>query len=273
LEAEGQLKDGTPVSLDLDQPTTTYLDIPADKHTHTVAQLSAHISCIRHYAGSSVPKGHFATATEAVEVLKNDSLITDCTIGDNRHYSTHAFTYFGAVLEKVTGRPIAQLVEEELSEPYGLTTIRAMHRYPTLRSNPNRVTPYDLQGQATNYEENSWKVLGGGIEASAIDLVRFAYAVEQGEMVSPAARDNRLWKQLSLSSPNGIAWEMGAANGRPTVEHAGSARGSRCFLRIYRGENPSLIICVLTNSQINGHDPAKLVEQVADEFLPKIPTP
>ncbi|MEL6275330.1 MAG: serine hydrolase domain-containing protein [Bacteroidota bacterium] len=273
LEAEGKLKDGTPVSLDMDQPTTAYLDIPRDKHAHTVAQLSAHLSCIRHYNGSSVPKGHFAMATEAVEVLKNDSLIVDCTIGGDRNYSTHAFTYFGAVLEKVTGRPIAQLVEEELSEAYGFSSIRAMYRYPTLRPNVNRVTPYNLEGKKTAYEQNSWKVLGGGIEASAIDLVRFAYAIEQGEIISPEVRDNRLWKQLDLDSPNGIAWELGAANGRPTVEHAGSAHGSRCLLRVYRGENPSLVICVLTNSQINGHDPAKLVDQIAEEFLPEVEIP
>jgi hypothetical protein len=110
LEAEGQLRDGTSVSLNLSNTTTSYLNIPASGHTHTVRQLLAHLGCIWHYSGPT-PGGHFNTAQDALEDMWNNPPMSGCTIGTNWNYSTHAFTFIGAVLEDVTGRPIARLVE------------------------------------------------------------------------------------------------------------------------------------------------------------------
>lgn len=269
FEAEGKLSDGTPVALDLTRPTRYYIDLPAKGHTHTVEQITAHLGCVPHYGNSSRARGHFSTAAAAADVLKNDPTLEGCTIGQNYNYSTHAFTYVGAVLEKVTGRPIAQLVEEEIAEQYNLPSIKVMYREEVLRPNPLRVDAYDGDGKPVAYEENSWKVLGGGIEANPEDIVRFTHLVDRGEVVSSEVRDNRLWSPVApeSESPYGISWRLGNINGVPIVEHSGSALGSRTHVRIYRPEGKRLIICAMTNSFRNGNRPSSLITEIGEVVL------
>jgi CubicO group peptidase (beta-lactamase class C family) len=269
FEAEGKLSDGTPVALDLTRPTRDYIDIPAAGHTHTVEQITAHLGCVPHYGDSSRPRGHFSTAAGAAETLKDDPTLEGCTIGQDYNYSTHAFTYVGAVLEKVTGRPIAQLVEEEIADQFDLPSIKVMYREETLRPNPLRVDAYDGSGKPSEYEENSWKVLGGGIEASPEDIVRFTHLIDSGKLIAPEVRDNRLWSPVApnSASPYGVSWRLGNMDGTPIVEHSGSAPGAKTHVRIYRPEGKRLIVCVMTNSFRNGNRPSSLVTEIGEVVL------
>jgi CubicO group peptidase (beta-lactamase class C family) len=269
FESEGKLSDGTPVALDLSRRTRDYINIPADGHTHTVEQIAAHLGCVPHYGVSSQPRGHFSTAAGAAEVLQGDPTLEGCTIGQHYNYSTHAFTYVGAVLEKVTGRSIAQLVEEEIADQYKLPSIKVMYREETLRPNPLRVDAYDSSGKPGEYEENSWKVLGGGIEANPEDIVWFTHLIDSGKLVSPEVRDNRLWSLVApeSESPYGISWRLGTINGTPVVEHSGSAPGAKTYVRIYRPAGKRLIICAMTNSSRNGNQPASLVTEIGSVVL------
>ena len=264
LEAEGQLRDETIVNLDLSKPTRDYIDLPANGHTHTVAQLTAHLGCVPHYGGSSTPNGHFATAAAAVKQLNNDPTLSGCAVGQNYNYSTHAFPYLGGVLEKVTRRSVARLVEEEIADAYQLPSVKVMYREKELRPNPNRVSIYGNAGNEINYEENSWKVFGGGIEANAIDIARFTHLINVGRIVDADTRENRLWKQLApeSESPYGISWRLGEMDGIPVAEHSGSARGSRTHVRLYRDAQDPLIICVLTNGGITNFRPEALVTEM-----------
>ncbi len=264
FEAEGQLRDETIVNLDLSKPTRDYIDLPANGHTHTVAQLTAHLGCVPHYGGSSTPSGHFSTAAAAAKELNNDPTLSGCTIGQNYNYSTHAFTYLGAVLEKVTRRPVAQLVEEEIANAYQLPSVKVMYREKELRPNPNRVSIYGNAGNKIDYEKNSWKIFGGGIEANAIDIARFTHLINVGRIVDADTRENRLWKQLApeSESPYGISWRLGEMDGTPTVGHSGSARGSRTHVRLYRDAQDPLIICVLTNGGLTNFRPEALVTEM-----------
>lgn len=264
LEAEGQLRDETIVNLDLSKPTRDYIDLPGNGHTHTVAQITAHLGCVPHYGDSSTPSGHFSTAAAAAKQLNKDPTLSGCTIGQNYNYSTHAFTYLGAVLEKVTRRPVAQLVEEEIADTYQLPSVKVMYREKELRPNPNRVSIYNNTGKELEYEENSWKVFGGGIEANAIDIARFTHLINIGRIVDADTRENRLWKQLApeSESPYGISWRLGEMDEVSIAEHSGSARGSRTHVRLYRDAQDPLIICVLTNGGITNYRPSALVTEM-----------
>ncbi|MEM7106374.1 MAG: serine hydrolase [Bacteroidota bacterium] len=265
LENEGQLKDGTNVNLDLTQPTTNYLNIPANGHTHTVEQLLSHLGCIWHYSTGPEPNGHFSNAQDALEQIWNTSPMGSCSIGSNRNYSTHAFTFVGAVLEDVTGRDIARLIEEEISDRYNLNSIKVQFRENSLRSNYERVAPYDSNGNETTYGDNSWKVLGGGIEADAVDLAWLGERVRNGTIVNAATRDNRLWTRVNPNFANGLAWSIGSDAHGNFAEHGGSWTGARSHMRVYRDADDELVITILSNQ--GGHSPSNLATSIADELL------
>lgn len=265
FENENELGDGTNITLDLTNLTTNYLPIPNNSHTHTVQQLLSHLGCIWHYNGAEPPAGHYATARLATEQIWNNATLAGCTIGTAQNYSTHAFTFVGAVLEQVTSRPIARLVEEEIADRYNLNSIRVQFRNPALRNNPERATPYNTAASEISYSDNSWKVLGGGIEANAVDMAWFGWKVLNGEIVNATTRDNRLWNRVNPAFVYGLAWQLRSIGGRQVAEHGGLWRGARSHLRVYRDNNDQLIIVVLSNYEV--HSPAELVTSIGNAIL------
>jgi len=301
IEDEGRLHNLRAVSLDLDNTTRSYLtdvkigggqfgSMPS-QHTHSVAQLTAHLGCVVHYPGSTNPgvsnsTTHRATARAASAQFWNQGLVTDrdvdtagnqsCAVGANRSYSTHAWSFVGAVLEKVTrGRSIARLVDEEIGEQYNLGTLRTMYRTSNLKPDYDRAKLYDLNGSGNirerSYQNNSWKVLGGGIESSAVDLARFGWKVLNGDIVDASARDCRMWTQLDPNSGNGIGWGLGTSAGRRIADHGGDARGMDSYIRIYRDEG--LVIAILGNRNTSPNRRGALASSIATTVLGSTVTP
>lgn len=301
LEDEGRLRNGTAFTLDLDQPTSSYLtdirnasgqgavSLPAF-HTHTVRQLLSHIGCVAGSSGSTIPDianqtTHYASAIDAVQSIWNTGLVTKmsnaglpegesndgpCIQGKTWSYSTPGFVFIAAVLESATGRTFNQLLRDELSVPYGLSSIRVQYALPTLPPNDDRASPYDKDNNKISYRDDSWKVPGSGIEIHAVDLARFGWKVLDGEILNPDVRDNRLWRRVEAINPNpGYALGWGVTtdgNSRRIAEHPGMATGGRALLRVYRDD--ALVIAILANRREHPVDDVDvLADRIGDEVL------
>lgn len=263
LEDESQLRDGTSFNLDLSRATSDYLthipnangqvDLPAF-HAHTVEELLSHLGCVGHYHTNPPIRNqtrHYSTAIAAVQSIWDIGLVRGCQIGSTTSYSTPAHTFVAAALEHVTGYSITQLLNNELFKPYQLNSMRAQYTYSSLPTNYDRAVPYQSNNNKTSYHNNSWKVLGGGIESNPVDLAKFAWKVLDAEIVSPNVRDNRLWKRMSPSS-YGLGWALGYRDGRRVAEHSGSAIGARSHLRVYRDDG--LVIAIMSNRRNHSVD-------------------
>jgi CubicO group peptidase (beta-lactamase class C family) len=284
LEAEGVLRSGASVSLDMTLPTSSFLTgIPAH-HTHTVEELTAHLSCVAHYDTSpdiDNLSGHYPTALAAAKQFWNTGLVSSCPVASgNPSYSTPGFTLLGAVLEDVTGERIADLVKSEITVPYGLTSMRPQWetidshgiQVGVMRDDYERAKHYDDDNDEDDYDDTSWKVLGGGIETNPVDLARFGWLVLSGQVVSPAVRDNRLFAPVSPGcGPDdtgglcsyGVAWNRGYHGARRIVEHGGSQTGARSHLRLYRDDD--LVIALMSNR--TEHDIWTLCDSIGDIVL------
>ncbi|MEO1043504.1 MAG: serine hydrolase [Pseudomonadota bacterium] len=318
MEADGRLRNGRRFSLDLRNPTTDYLTnvrasngqqltIPS-RHTHTVEQLLAHVGCVVHYPGrrarGSTPAvsgtlpgfanttRHYSSALLASTAFWDVGLVTDtdatsvsvqpCLVdgntGQTRSYSTHAFTLVGAVLESVSGRTIAQLVDGELADQYDLTSMRTTYSSSSLPNNYDRARWYNLDGDdgsfnERNYANNSWKVLGGGIESNVVDLAWFGWKARNGVIVTTETRDCRMWAQTSPASSNGLGWNLlTSGSGRRIADHTGDAGGMDAYLRAYRDED--LIIAILANVDISRSARRTLADNIEGLLLTgPAPTP
>ncbi len=276
LADEGKLRNGTNVNLNLDNTTRNYLTnirksdgsivtLPA-KHTHTLKQLYAHLGCIQHYDGPEPSTQQYTKAIDALTQIWNADFVANCTNGTNANYSTHAHTYLAAVLEKVTGRTAAQLVESELADPYNLESLRVMFTTANQPADYDRAKPYNDNNAATSFANNSWKVFGGGIEVNAVDLAQFGWKVLDGQIVKPAARDNTMWTRVLSSEGYGIAWALGGSSPNRIAEHGGSWTGARSHLRIYRDKG--LVIAIMSNrTNHTVDDVSGLATKIADIIL------
>lgn len=289
LEAEDELQDGSPVDLNLTRPTSDYLTnmpIPAPQggtqwvsipahHTHSVEQLFGHIACVPHYDTTpAIPNrtDHFSSASEAVVDIWDVQLVDGCNVGSTWEYSTAAFTFAGAVLEQAAGEPIQDLLHTELSEPFGLSSIRAMFAEETLPANYDRAvaytnsnSPWDPDRDGSNYQDNSWKVLGGGIEAHALDLARFAWGVLDAQIVDEDTRDDRLWSNVGPYN-HYLGWRPFTDDaGRSFIGHGGSWTGAGARLHVYPDDD--LVIAVLSNRSGGSQHIRTLIDGLANDVL------
>lgn len=276
--------------IDLTDSTSVFLGplgLPS-YHTHTLEQLLSKTGCVRHY--SEVSRGFpdvtqaYRWQRDAVVRLWADSMLTSptCVPGTRYHYSTHGYTYAGAALEVATGKPIGDIIDDELVTPFGLSSLGLVRTRIWTTQGGGGVRPYHLAQAyrrvdtltnwrrriAVPYENSTWKVLGGGLMTNALDLARFGWLTLDGQIVSPTTRDTRLWRMLTngtvqWSNPNqrppetGLGWELlgkgprvvtaSGSRNRLVAQHQGNARGATTTLRIYRSEG--LTIAILSNQQ------------------------
>lgn len=235
LEEEGRL--------DLWRRTSDFVGLPSD-HTHTIEQLLSKTGCVWHYAEGPTPAERFyqwrdrdpdpsdPNVTSPVAQMQAPLLsftppgggpTRNCTPGRFYHYSTHGFTFVGAVLEKVLQEDIHTIIQNRVAVPYALESLRTVAPLVSIGGSGGTMVPrYDLaQGygwagttsQPVAYEDSSWKVLGGGLQIDALDLARFGWLVLDGAIVSPATRDGQLWR----SRTGGATLWPGVATAAPAV--------------------------------------------------------
>ena len=277
LESKAALQDGTPIALDLSQPARSYIpELPAH-HTYTVEQLTSHLSCIGHYPHynqelddstlEKLEEHQYYTALSAARDLWEVDLLPNCTPGMSRTYTTHAFTFLGAALESATGRDLQTLLETELFEPQGLKQTRVMYQADGLVDDAQRA---DL----VRNENNSWKLLGGGIESSTNDIARFGWQLMNGEIVDEDTLVNRLWSPQSADCQfgdsgrciNGVGWRLIIdSQGRRVAYHDGSLNRQVSALWTYPDDQ--LVIALITNDNTWLQSGSTLLGALADIAL------
>ena len=260
---------------DLDDPSADYIPSLPAHHTHTLRQLLSNRSGIGHYEDYNVPVQAYATALDAAQTFWNTDSDPGTpgtqlvyTPGMGCKYSTHAYTVLGAALEGATGKDIGAIVEDELSSPFNLPTLQTEDRGD---GDANRALLYDSNNDEVSADDISWKVLGGGLESSAYDLVRFGMKILNGAILTQASQ-GELWSVPSPVSCTAYAlgWSVGTEQGTPVVAKDGAQRGARTYIRIYPEHD--IVIVVLSNRR-EGHNAVNLGRDIGALMLDNLPAP
>jgi len=262
---------------DLDDASGDLLDSLPNHHTHTVRQLLSNRAGIGHYPQYNVPIQQYNTALAAAQSFWNTDSNPNVagtqlfyTPGTDCVYSTHAHTVLGAVLEAESGKNINALVEDELSVPFGLPTLQSENRGD---GDANRSVVYNSGNNAATADNISWKILGGGLESSAYDLLRFGMKTINGTILNA---DSLTELQLApnptnCSDPNwgfmgnyALGLQVGTQKGTTVLWKGGNQLGANTHIRVYPDEN--MVIVVLANRNEN-HSTAALATQIGDLIL------
>ena len=240
-------------TLRLDTPLSTYLpELPEPLKPLTCRQLLTHTSGLRHYenkAASDSATGQQRSCREALKIFASDPLIA--APGQKYHYSTHAFTLLGAVVEAVTGRPFFE-TQQELFLSLGLRDMgfENLPRRPEESRATRRAPLYNVAGAEETKRQNlSWKWPGGGMESTAADLVSLFGKVLQGKVLKPA-----IWEQMQRRqppprepAPSDPTMGLGVFQQEGGLNHGGSQQGTSSFLLIL--PRTRTVAAVLCNTQ------------------------
>ena len=274
--------------LNVNKKVREYLPQLPAHHNYRVVDLIRCRSGVRHYGeptSSQSPKNwgnkQYDWAYTAAKNFWHDPKAG--TTGDY-HYSSHGYTILAAIMEKVTGKPIAKIVKDELSNPYQLYSLAAedKSKYKAMRV---RLYEYDSSQKdklaPVGRDNISWKVLGGGMESSSKDLLRFLILLGDGKIISKSNL-NRMMQRAEADQSYAMGCNVGIVNGYHFLAKSGGQTGASTYVWLVPKARAAMVVMInrktrdneslasslgkklrniVMNSSAEGNDPDLIISQ------------
>jgi CubicO group peptidase (beta-lactamase class C family) len=256
--------------LSLDDPLTRWFpEAPAAWSEIRVRQLANHTSGLADQlegTGLDTVEGTVAAAMKAPLAY---------TPGTEARYGLTDFTVLRAIMEKVSGRTLPELLRQEITGPLGLTNtgFAMANEYGPVRVAdiiPKRASVYGWRDGQLSTSDFFFAPQGygaGGLYSSVSDLARFFASLDAGRVLK---RDSITELETPAKLPGGktsgfgVGWVARKHRGVPVVGHSGGPALSD----ILRVEDRQLTVIALTNQQVFF---PLIAEQIADTMLPAQP--
>ncbi len=271
-------------AIDLNATPADYLDDPliartpnADKAT--LRQLLNHQSgiptwefqedWIRKGRGDQMDLDHVWGKTETLEYSTEDLLPPTNEPGERYSYSNTNYTILGLVIEAVTGNDAAAELRRRTLEPLGLANTffesfeeipggyvhhyhyatEAFEQSAGVHAGFTEIRPGLVESTPANLSPE-WTA--GGFVSSASDLVRWARALRDGELVGPAMQEEFLTYYPPTDEAGrmsrylqGISWQPHFNDGTGAFGHSGGTLGFTAYM--YWVEGTDVIVVLLAN--------------------------
>lgn len=271
-------------------PTFTQLPLNPTQRSITLGQLLSHRAGIQHYASakldgcpiptqSPVPPDRGIDFTDALSYLSGNPFVVKP--GTRFYYTTFGFSLAGQVIEDFGGKQFEDQVEERISRPLNLSTLRPDEPglgnravgYKVVVETPSSSDETDLGTLIAAPEirivrdgdqEIRYKLPGGGFSSTVADLNRFCKGLIDGSLLSEARR-KAMWSIPEGATDNAGArfgFFVGARNGHRRVGHTGVQQKASCRLQLYPDED--LCVVVMTNTIGTGIDMGAITNGVED---------
>ncbi|MGW6636252.1 serine hydrolase domain-containing protein [Streptomyces cyaneofuscatus] len=183
--------------LKLDAPVNTYLEGLLPDNRITVRHLLSHRSGLADYTDAM-----FNETVPGFEAVRNRVFsyreLLDLSLAEPRTtepggayaYSNTNFVVVGMLIEKLTGRPVADAYQRRIIKPLGLRQTTYVH--PDTRIKGTHVRGYLHPDEAgaplvdSTEQTVSWAQSAGAVISSPADLNTFTSALMRGRLLSPA---------------------------------------------------------------------------------------
>jgi len=259
--------------LGLDDDVRKYVpELPDFGKPITLRQLMSHTSGLRDQwallgALGRGPGTEVHTVDEILEMLSRQKEL-NFNPGEDYLYSNSGYVVLNRVVERVSGKSLAEFTTERIFKPLGMTDTQ-------WRDDHTRVVKNRAHAYAAG-PNNTWRtdmpftdVYGnGGLLTTVSDLLKWKFALMEDRVGKPGFT-RELTRRTVLNNGREISYALGINNdvyrGTQALSHGGSTAGYRAQLAAYPEQK--LAIAVLCNAS-NGN-PGQLTEQVANLFLPE----
>lgn len=255
--------------LSLDDPLSKFLpDYPQPGAAATVRQLLQHTSGIQSYTdmpgvmnpvSTAIPR----TTPELIAVFRDAPAVSKP--GEVWNYNNSGYVLLGAIIENVTGMAWHKAVEERITRPLGLASIRdgvEGEATPAMaRGYTGDPTAAAAQSQ---YIHMSAPGAAGALIGTVGDLAKWAQALHHGKVVD-AAHYKLMITPTALPDgstvPYGFGLGLDALRGHPAVGHSGGIFGFSTD-SIYVPDS-DLFVAVFASSDAPRTGPGVVMRRVA----------
>lgn len=259
--------------LDLDADVRELVpEFPAKPKPIAARQLLCHQGGIVHYTNGEViarkPRSDvphpYDDAVDALDTFADSPLIAEP--GTRFAYTTHGYMLLGAVCQRAGGKPYAQLIDDRIARPLGMTSLvpdRAWVEIPRRASGYRRLPGSGIVRSVD--ADVSWKLAGGGFTSNVGDMARFGIALCDDRLLDAEWRARMAQEQRTMSGEAtgyGLGLRVGRWQGKLLLTHGGAQEKTRTALWILP-EVP-LALAIMTNSEWAELDP--LCRGILDEI-------
>lgn len=258
--------------LDLDKTISDYLLYypPEGGRQITLRQLLSHTSGIPHHYQAlpdyfATRDHYFHTPRDLVQLFQDVPL--KHKPGERFIYSSPGYYILGAILQQVTGKSYAELLEEDICTPLGLADTFVDNNRTRGR---NLATGYlrGLSGSITAYrEDKSTALAAGDLISTAYDLYRWQKTLTlAGDRILTAASKLTLFQPIVPDRPMTMAqlfFRIPYADGSKTLA-VNILSGSSSGYAAYLARQTEADRCVIVLSNVNGADVGRIGDDIGD---------
>ncbi|MFQ5583658.1 MAG: serine hydrolase domain-containing protein [Calditrichia bacterium] len=223
---------------------------------------------ILHHTSGLIAYEDLIPDSATIQVLDRDVLkmmmAQDSTYfppGSDYRYSNSGYAVLAMVIEKVSGKPFAAFLRDNIFTPLKMSHTVAYQK--GVSEVTNRAYGYTVEGDSVRFSDQSATsaVLGdGGIYSSINDLYKWDQALYSEKLIS---RESLKLAFTPALETYGFGWRIDEYRGHFRVHHTGGTRGFRTVIQRYPRDKFTVII--LTNRNDPGVAP--LAEKLTDLYL------
>jgi CubicO group peptidase (beta-lactamase class C family) len=263
--------------LSLDDDIRKYVpEVPDFGKTITIRHLLHHTSGLREYFDLMLLTGwrldDVITQEDALTLVERQRALNFAP-GQEHLYSNTGYMLLGLIVDRVSGKPLAEFARERIFEPLGMKHTQFLHGYGTLV--PARALAY-VPSAAGGYQTMAVGDSAdgaGGLVTTAGDLALWDRNFYDGR-VGGQALVARMQATGVLNDGTPINYASGllvdAHRGRRLVEHGGTINGFQTQLTRFPDQHFSVMVLANT-ADLNMY---QTVRKIADIYLdPQLPPP
>ena len=253
--------------LDLDAPIQKYCrPFPEKPWPITARELLGHLSGIRHYRGDEMASTrHYNSMVESLKIFQDDPLLFEP--GTKFSYTTYGYTVLGCAVEGASGMKFTDFLRHNVFEPAGMDNIRVDDVFEIIA---NRAQGYQKlkNGELRNsgLADTSYKIPGGGLASTVVDLAKFAVAVENDVFVKKQTLERMSTPEKTRdghSTGYGLGWGIAEKNGLKILVHTGGQQ--RVSTALYLVPERGVAVAIMSN--LEEADVGTLAQKIADAVL------
>lgn len=151
--------------------------------------------------------------------------------GKGWQYNNSGYVLVGAVIEKVTGKPWHQYLQETFFAPLNMT--HTGYGDPSGGLIPGHVSGYTLKGERwapAAFLSMTQPHAAGALVSTVDDLLVWNRALHGGKLIGQAQYELMLTPAEGAPSPYGFGIEIGSLRGEQVLQHGGGIPGFSAFL-------------------------------------------
>ena len=216
--------------LNLQDEITKFIpDYPTHGNKITIEHLLTHTSGIHNFSGMEDPEKKLTTdctPNEVIDFFKN--LPMRFAPGTKWEYSNSGYFLLGFIIEKITGKPYSEYLEENFFKPLGMTNSLFANNKRIIKNRVGAYSQGDTGFENSRHLNATIIYSAGAIQTTVEDFYKWHQAVHSYKLVKKETLDKAFSRYKltdGIETVYGYGWKLGYVYESPSIWHGGSIEG------------------------------------------------